>query len=82
MKTHSPAWSYGTRKQVKVLHAERIQWRGKTVCVVRVIEEKTTLNFVLMRRAAQTARPGDRATITFTQGGPSGGYWKYEPAQP
>ncbi len=62
-------WPYGTQKTVTVVHSE------KNALVCR--EDATSEGFVLLGQG--DVREGMPGTITFLEGGPTGGYWKFEP---
>ena len=69
-------WPYGTVLEVKVV--ERVIAGGARALICT--EPKSGEGFVLFGDKSD-AKPGDTGTITFTQGGPTGGYWKYSPAK-
>lgn len=66
-------WPYGTVKNVTV---HRVEGSGKTRVVAVIEDEPSKEGFLLMGQDFE-AKKGDRGTITFTQGGPTGGYWHY-----
>lgn len=73
-------WPYGTRKNVTVLH-----WIGGPVAcalVVQADDDPIAEVHCLLgepRDFPPRVRAGERGTITFTRGGPTGGHWRYEP---
>lgn len=63
-------WPYGTTKQVQVLVAHQR---------VVMLRDKEREGYVLLWPNLETMpTEGDYGVITFTEGGPTGGYWKYE----
>lgn len=76
-------WPYGTVKHVTVLKFSRCHAFGKPCTVTAVIEDKQCKcgeGFMLVDGPDEPERaPGTRGTITFTEGGPTGGYWKFQP---
>lgn len=63
-------WPYGTKKNVEVVDVA-----GSVLALIDDNEE----GFLLMWPQVESApAKGDRGMITFTEGGPTGGYWKYE----
>jgi hypothetical protein len=62
-------WPYGTQKRVKVTHVS-----GH--CLV-CIDEGDEVH-MLIGIDTDGAKTSDVGIITFTQGGPMGGYWKFE----
>jgi hypothetical protein len=63
-------WPYGTEKQVKVIHADE-----KKRFIICADGDKEA--YVLLYTDTADAKENDRGVITFTQGGPLGGYWKF-----
>jgi hypothetical protein len=79
-------WPYGTAKQVIVREFKWASNRGQPVSILLVeddwpVREAYREAYVLLNDLmGQTEyQPGQRGTITFTQGGPTGGYWKFSP---
>lgn len=67
----SRTWPYGTQKQVTVIHVEEPQKRF-IICV-----DEMRAGYVLIFTDGDKAQVNDKGIITFTQGGPLGGYWKF-----
>jgi hypothetical protein len=74
-------WPYGTVKQVKVVERRSAKFKGQAVEVVLCVEPASNEGFVLMDRGV-LAQVGEEGFITFTNGGPTGGYWKYSKERP
>ena len=81
-------WPYGTIKQVELLSRhERVRGPGGTICNVLVVGEvlgdgpKEAYILVGTTDQYQNGDTGDKGTITFCQGGPMGGHWKFERTQ-
>lgn len=62
-------WPYGMQKRVIV-----IEQQGPSILIVA----DGTEGFVLIDSIPAGILPGDVGSITFTEGGPLGGYWKFE----
>lgn len=72
-------WPYGTRKQVKVLDRGRDD--GRPFLIAGELPNFVELFVLVFDRShadALAAKIGDAGEITFTAGGPTGGYWDYE----
>jgi len=67
-------WPYGTRKKVEVIGIES----GALVCAAL---DGGREGYVLFGRGNALADVGDTGEIVFCEGGPMGGYWKYEGRQ-
>ncbi|MDE2096155.1 MAG: hypothetical protein KGL39_02845 [Patescibacteria group bacterium] len=69
-------WPYGTQKRVELLDSRITKIKGVGFQIV-VDDQKEA--FVLMGESCCdfTAEVGSRGVITFMQGGPTGGYWKF-----
>lgn len=65
----SRTWLYGTEKKVTV----RGVARRFIICV-----DDSHEGYVLLGTDSDGAEEGDTGIITFTQGGPFGGYWKFK----
>src|SRR5688572_3217444 len=74
-------WTYYTQKNVTVVSVEPVANSGDTY-LLACVEKETREGFVLLRRGVPDAKAGDRGVITFKPGGPTGGYWDYEKAEP
>jgi hypothetical protein len=77
-------WPYGTKREVVVCGVETLQ-AGSRVLFCQSInqagqKEMDVCLFGKNHKAAEAAREGDRGVLTFTEGGPTGGYWDYAPA--
>lgn len=83
MTMQTRTWPYGTRKPVEVIQVFRDL--KKTVLMCQDTAPAPGVKpegYVCMY--AGCVYPGvgigDRGTLVFTEGGPTGGYWAYEPA--
>jgi hypothetical protein len=73
-------WPYGTVKQVTVFAFNRCYHQGKRCTILAVTAEDDKEAYLMVNGPDEpTRKKGDRGTITFTQGGPTGGYWKFTP---
>jgi hypothetical protein len=72
---HKRTWPYGTRKRVQVLSVSTTRF-GRVVACAELDGERE--GFILMGGSPDVAKEGDVGTIVFCQGGPTGGYWRYE----
>jgi len=73
-------WPYGTKKHGTVIQASRVQG-GFNLLFMQSGENKTEGFFLVFDHdhvEASKARAGDKGVITFTKGGPTGGYWDYK----
>ena len=63
-------WPYGTAKAVEVLEVQP----GLLMC-----KDGDNEGYIIIDGYADenAAKPGDRGTIMFTAGGPTGGHWVY-----
>lgn len=64
-------WPYGTKKRVEVIHVEPK--------VLGLVDQQREGYLLALHGLDPLPVKGDQGIITFTQGGPTGGYWKYEP---
>ncbi len=69
-------WPYGTTKRAKVLSVEQSVVRGRVVQIV-VLQDDDGQGHVLLQRAQARVQAGDDGTLTFTRGGPMGGYFEF-----
>jgi hypothetical protein len=70
-------WPYGTVKRGVVVCVEAA---GRTRIVAFAADGEPREGFILAGQAGLSkARKGQRGTITFSRGGPTGGYWHWEP---
>lgn len=73
-------WPYGTRKSCEVMDVVR---SGNTVGLICHADDDPAdeAHVCIFNRKdtpeADTAKPKDRGTLVFTQGGPTGGYWRF-----
>jgi hypothetical protein len=73
MKTRT--WPYGTRKEVTVIDVIP----DPPEIMVACLEEATQEAFIcIYRLGAVRATKGQHGTLTFTQGGLTGGYWAFQ----
>lgn len=71
-------WEYGTRLSVVVADVIPGASMSGVICF-DVNDELRKEAFLLLQRSDSPTPPKDaRAVIVFTQGGPTGGYWKFE----
>lgn len=61
-------WPYGTQKRVKVIHIETS---------VLVVSDEKDEGFILAGEITDGVCVGDTGSITFTEGGPLGGFLKF-----
>lgn len=67
---------FGTVKPVRV---DAVITHGSYVGVVCIAADEPKSPYILLhRKDGISAAEGDRGVITFTRGGPLGGYWKFE----
>ena len=66
-------WPYGTIKQARVLGVKNFTDGTQ----VAVLEEVGTREAFILHQMPEQIADGDSGIITFTQGGPTGGYWKF-----
>lgn len=82
MKTAT--WPYGTQKAVTVVQRSVMAGGIMLMCVHDDLEAGQTEMYACVfnhqHEAAMDARVEDKGTITFTQGGPTGGFWDYAPS--
>lgn len=67
---------FGTSKPCRV---DEVFRRGNAAALMLFPDGEDRPTLCLFDRAsAEGVQKGDRGTMTFTQGGPMGGYWKFE----
>lgn len=66
-------WPYGTTKPVQILSVSVTRFARIVTCAELDGDRE---GFVLMGGSHDQAKEG--GTIVFCQGGPTGGYWRYE----
>jgi hypothetical protein len=70
-------WPYGTMKPGKVVEAFR---EGRIETIIFEADDSPKEAFVLIDgKVTILPKAGDRGIITFMEGGPTGGYWRYSP---
>jgi len=72
-------WPYGTTRRGTVRIA-RMQnpFYAKTSDAQIIVDDQKEMHACVGESCADfTAKDGDTGTLTFTQGGPTGGYWKF-----
>lgn len=74
------SWPYGTRKTVRIKDIVRARTIAAVVCADEA--EPSSAYALLDRLDRLNVRTGDRRTIVFTRGGPTGGHWAFEPLNP
>ena len=73
-------WPYGTQKQVTIIgKAAKGRYIG-LVCHEAGSKEAFVCIYSASHPTAVSAREGEKGTLTFTEGGPTGGYWDYRSA--
>lgn len=70
-------WPYGTKRKAKVVDASTHSVYGKDVLVL-LLKDENDEGHALVGTNVEAFAAGTEGTITFTQGGPFGGYWKFE----
>lgn len=72
-------WPYGTKRRARVLERSTAKVGGQTVrvMVLEELDRKEAHVLVGNECCDAGANRGDEGTLTFTQGGPTGGYWKF-----
>jgi hypothetical protein len=70
-------WAYGTKRKAEILDRSRQRINGELVDVLIVRDDQGEAHVLVGTRSGD-GRPGDVGTITFTNGGPMGGYWRFE----
>lgn len=74
-------WPYGTMKHVKVIESRHVWHQGVPVRLSVVVDERDREGYILLDAVTLPVLPlGERGTITFTAGGPTGGHWRYASA--
>ncbi len=63
-------WLYGTTRRAKLLESRR---SGVQV----VVDELKEGHVLVFGAGDKTAQQGDSGILTFTKGGPTGGFWKF-----
>lgn len=63
-------WPYGTTKRGKVV------WYRNGAQYVQELDNPSEMHILLFGAAAKMARVGEAITLTFTEGGPTGGHWQ------
>ncbi len=66
-------WPYGTIKSVNVRGVKNFTDGMQVI----VLEEPGTREAFVLHQLPQEIASGDSGKITFTQGGPTGGYWEF-----
>jgi hypothetical protein len=72
-------YAYGTTRKAKVL---KTNWRPKGLpdkapSGMLLVDEFKEGHVCVGECGDMTAKEGDTGTLTFTKGGPTGGYWKF-----
>ena len=72
-------WPYGTIKQVEVLMRDRARINGAAAVILTVgDDQKEAYILIGTEREYPEGQPGDKGEITFCEGGPTGGHWKFK----
>ena len=66
-------WPYGTRKSAIVRETKNFTDGMQVV----VIEEVGTREAFILHQLPQEIAKGDTGEIAFTEGGPTGGFWRF-----
>lgn len=74
MKAKTKTWPYGTTRQATV-EGVVPQPDGRRIHIA--IDDQHEGHLLLGDAADENAGAGDRGILTFTRGGPLGGYWKF-----
>jgi hypothetical protein len=72
-------WPYGTTLNCSVITRDKARHLGQLVDVLTVGCKNEA--YILIGHDHGDAAVGDKGTITFLQGGPTGGYWKFKKSQ-
>ena len=75
MNVQTKTWPYGTTLRGTVFVAKITSQHSKTAQLV--IDERNEGHVLVGNAADFSAVQGDDGTLTFTKGGPTGGYWKF-----
>lgn len=72
-------WAYVTTRRGTVRVARmKHPFKAKASDAQLIVDEKMEMHVCIGEQCADfTAKDGDTGTLTFTQGGPTGGYWKF-----
>lgn len=79
MSIVTKTWPYGTTRKAKVLKAN---WRPpgldpRASAATYLLDDQGEAHVCVGPTGDLSAKEGDHGTLTFTQGGPTGGYWKF-----
>lgn len=74
MSVTTKTWPYGT-KRLGTVHINITTREG---WVQLVIDDTNEAHVLVGGAGDRQAGQGDTGTLTFTEGGPTGGYWKFE----
>jgi hypothetical protein len=78
MKTRT--WPYGTTREGTVMRVLK-SGSGRNYPVYVIADDHSEGHVVFGQNIEPEPEVGTRGTLTFVQGGPTGGYWKFEPNQ-
>lgn len=70
MSAETKTWPYGSTRGAKVL--------GVSVTAQVVMDESGEGHILCLGAHDPEAVAGDQGKLTFTEGGPTGGYWKFK----
>jgi hypothetical protein len=70
-------WPYGTTRKANVMSVVK----GEAGPIYVVLDDRNEAHVLIGQVIEPNPRPGTDGTLTFVQGGPTGGYWKFEPNQ-
>lgn len=73
-------WPYGTKRRARVLKAN---WRPEGLdprapAGMLLMDNLDEAHICVGSAADSDAKEGDTGLLTFTQGGPTGGYWQFK----
>lgn len=74
-------WPFGTTRRAKVIHAKyRPKGLDPRAATGQFIVDHLNEGHICVGEecADFSAKDGDAGTLTFTKGGPTGGYWKFK----
>jgi hypothetical protein len=71
------SWPYGTQRRAEVIYVRKHHsYRSAVGAMVALADDQGDAH-IIFASADEALSAGDRGVLTFTQGGPSGGYWAF-----
>jgi hypothetical protein len=64
---------YGTTRRATLKHCDVSPFGGQCLTLVDELNEC----HIIVGHASDAGKPGDTGTLIFTEGGPTGGYWRF-----